>query len=284
MTDPAYRWPGGADAAVLVTFDVDAEAPHLWRARANGARLGELEQRRFGPRQGVFRLLELLAGHDLRVTFYVPAFVARQHPAVIAQIAAGGHELALHGDLHEPPAALSPEKFRAVTRASADVLASVGGQRPVGFRSPSWDMTVEALRILTELGVEHDSSLMGYDHPYWVGDLVEIPVDWAADDAPFYRYVGAGDTRPPTAPRALIDSWWHELAAARRFGSLLNLTMHPWLSGRAGRALALDGLLGEVVASGVWTGTVGELARWHATEHRQAARLDPGELGAPDHV
>ena len=89
MTGPAYRWPGGADAAVLVTFDVDAEAPHLWRARANGARLGELEQRRFGPRQGVFRLLELLAGHDLRVTFYVPGFVARQHPAVVAEIVVG---------------------------------------------------------------------------------------------------------------------------------------------------------------------------------------------------
>lgn len=281
MTAEAYRWPGGASGAVLVTFDVDGEAPHLWRARANGFRVGELEQRRFGPRQGVHRLLELLAGHGLRSTFYVPASVARWYPAVVAEITAAGHELAMHGDLHEPPGDLTPEEFRAVTSESADVLAATGGARPVGYRSPSWDMTVAALEILIELGVEHDSSLMGHDHPYWIGPMVEVPVDWTADDAPFYRYVGAGDTRPPTPPEVLVGSWRHELAAATRFGTLLNLTMHPWLSGRPARALSVDGLLADVVASGLWTGTVGELARWHAAEYSDTTRLDPPDLGAP---
>lgn len=272
-----YLWPDAAPAAVLLTFDVDAEAPHLWRSRNEGPRLAELEQRRFGPRAGVARLLALLDAHQLTGTFYVPGHTVTRHPQVVAEIAAAGHELALHGYLHEPPTQIEPAMFRETMVRSIDALGNVTGAQPTGYRSPSWDMTAAAFEVLRELGITHDSSLMGYDHPYWVGDLVEVPVDWATDDAPFYRYVGKGDTRPPTAPTALIDAWHTELTAACRFGTLLNITMHPWLSGRAARAQALDSLLAAIRASGAWTGTVDALAAWHAANHRQP-RIELDEL------
>jgi peptidoglycan-N-acetylglucosamine deacetylase len=275
-----YPWPDGAPAAALVTFDVDGEAPHLWRSRADGGpRTAELEQRRFGPRRGLSRLLGLLDAHGLRATCYVPGYIARQYPDAVGEITAAGHELALHGDLHEPPGDLDPRRFRELTLRSIDALAGIAGEPPVGFRSPSWDMTPAAFDVLAELGVRYDSSLMGYDHPYRVGDLVEIPVDWATDDAPFYRYVGRGDTRPPTAPAQLAGAWADELAAACRFGSLLNLTMHPWLSGRAARAHALDTLLTAIRDSGAWTGTAAELAAWHASTCADGPRVAVAELG-----
>lgn len=279
-----YVWPDGAPAAVLVTFDVDGEAPHLWRSRTDGGpRTAELEQRRFGPRQGLSRLLSLLDAHSLRATCYVPGYIARRYPDMVREITGAGHELALHGDLHEPPGELEPETFRELTARSIDALTSAGGDPPVGFRSPSWDMTAAAFDVLAELGIRYDSSLMGYDHPYRVGDLVEIPVDWAADDAPYYRYVGRGDTRPPALPAQLACAWAAEVAAACRFGSLLNLTMHPWLSGRAARAHALDGLFAAIRDSGAWTGTTAELATWHASTCTDGPHVAVDGLAEPAH-
>lgn len=283
MSGPRYEWPHGAPTAVLLTFDVDAEAPHLWRSRDGAPRLAELEQRRFGPRQGLARLLDLLADKGLTGTFYVPGYVARRHSAAVADIASAGHELALHGDVHEPPADLSAAAFREVTARSIDALASITGSVPAGFRSPSWDMTRDAFETLTEFGLEHDSSLMGHDRPYWIESLVEIPVHWALDDAPYYRYVGRGDTSPPAPPTTLMRAWLHELRAAVRFGSLLNLTMHPWMSGRAGPALALGELLDAVATAGAWVGTVSDLARWHGDHGDAGERISFDELagGAP---
>lgn len=267
-----YEWPDAAPAAAVLTFDVDGEAPHLWRSAAAGPRLAELEQRRFGPREGLQRLLGLLADHDLSATCYVPGYIVERYPAAVAEIAAAGHEVALHGYLHEPPTEIEVAEFRETTVRSIDAIAAATGHRPVGYRSPSWDMTAAAFDVLTELGIRYDSSLMGHEHPYWVGELVEVPVDWAIDDAPFYRYVGKGDTRSPTPPAVLVDTWLDALAAARRFGSLLHVTMHPWLSGRAARAHAVDRLFTAIEQSDVWTGTVAELADWHAAKHEDGPR------------
>lgn len=273
----SYPWPGDAPAAVVLTFDVDGETPHLWRA-GDDPRLAELEQRRFGPRQGLARLLGMLAEYELTATFFVPGHVAARYGDAVTEITAAGHELALHGYLHEPPGEVDVARFRETTARSIDVLAGITGEPPVGYRSPSWDMTPAAFEVLAELGVCYDSSLMGHDHPYWVGDLVEVPVDWSTDDAPFYRYVGRGDTRPPTPPALLVGAWQDELAAARRFGSLLDITMHPWLSGRAGRAHALDQLFAAIRAGDLWTGTVAKLAAWHAKACADAPRLAVADL------
>lgn len=274
----AYSWPEAAPAAVLLTFDVDAEAPHLWRSKHEGPRVAELEQRRFGPRVGLARLLTLLADHQLPGTFYVPGHTASRYPRAVAEIADAGHEIGLHGYLHEPPTEIERAELRETTARSIDALGNITGVQPTGYRSPSWDMTVAAFEVLHELGLTYDSSLMGYDCPYWVGDLVEIPVDWVTDDAPFYRYVGKGDTRPPTAPATLVDAWHRELEAACRFGTLLNVAMHPWLSGRAARAQQLDSLLTAIGDSGAWTGTTAALAAWHAAKHGQP-RVELHELG-----
>ena len=83
------------------------------------------------------------------------------------------------------------------------------GVRPVGIRTPSWDFSANTLRIIQELGLRYDSSLMADDEPYEIVEdgeptgVVEIPVEWIRDDAPYFnmdRYSGA---RPYTPPRGV---------------------------------------------------------------------------------
>jgi peptidoglycan/xylan/chitin deacetylase (PgdA/CDA1 family) len=260
----AYPWPEGKRAAVCFTFDFDGESPYLWRSRnSHGDEVAELEQRRYGPRRGITNLLSMLDNLRLRATAFVPGWIAHEYPDQAAEVHRRGHELALHGWCHETPSQLSIEDLRQTLDRAANELAGITGSRPVGYRSPSWDMSNGVFDVLDSLGVTYDSSLMGDDRPYEVAGVVEVPVDWATDDAPYYRYV-AGDPRPPTPVGQLRDAWRDEIAAAKAHGTLCMLTVHPWLSGRPARVDALEGLLAAVVEdTELWTPTALELAEHH---------------------
>ncbi len=97
-----YEWSDGIRITVCLSFDVDAESPHVWQVPDPAKRsVAELEQRRFGPRQGVPRILRLLKEFDLKATFYVPGWTAEQYPGLLESIVADNHELGAHGYLHE---------------------------------------------------------------------------------------------------------------------------------------------------------------------------------------
>jgi peptidoglycan/xylan/chitin deacetylase (PgdA/CDA1 family) len=277
-----YPWPGGKRAALCVTFDFDGESPLLWRSRNDPPTgVAELEQRRYGPRRGIHHVLETLAATGIRATFFVPGWIASHYRGAVEAVHAAGHELALHGWCHEPPAAISVDELRETLTRAADLLGDISGTRPVGYRSPSFQMTPAAFDVLAELGLRYDSSVMGDDRPYRIGDLVEVPVDWATDDAIYYRYTG-GEARPPLGAGDLFRAWSAELAGARAAGTLVNLTMHPWLSGRPARVRRLRDLIEDARASGdFWIGTVGELAEHHRGVDGPGTEVDTDEIGWP---
>lgn len=259
-----YPWPRGHRGACVISVDVDGEVPLLWRSRGESLRLAELEQRRFGPRAGLPRLLDLFADANITASFYVPGYYVDTYPRQVAAIAEAGHEIGLHGYLHEPPTQVSKSDFRAALERGTDSILEVVGVRPAGFRSPSWDMTADAFDALVEFGLGYDSSMMGLDLPYRLGGITEIPVQWTLDDAPFYRYVGAGTSSyPPVRPKELAARWCEELDAAGTYNTLAVITVHDWLSGRATAASALSEVLQHLQDSGLWCATAREVARWH---------------------
>jgi hypothetical protein len=89
---------------------------------------------------------------------------------------------------------------------------------------------------------------MGNDVPYWVGEpgrqLVELPVHWSLDDAPYYSYMPvAGRTAPMATPQDVLTAWQWEFDGAYRHGRAFMLTMHPHTTGRFARLEALDRLV-----------------------------------------
>ncbi len=279
--DHNYVWPDGKKAAAVISIDFDGPSPYLWATRdSDASAMGELELRRFGPRQGIFRLLKLFEDLDLRISAYVPGAVAIAERNTLAALLSSGHEVAMHGYMHEKVTQLGGDQLMVVLEKSAKALEAAGVEAPFGYRSPSWELTVEALGALGEFGVDYDSSLMGYDHPYWMSNLVEVPVQWPLDDAIFYRYV-PGSNWPPVTPSEVVAGWKLELDGAKRYGSLFMLTMHPWLSGRAGRMLALAELLEEYRDDDeIWWTTAKEVAQYHrltyGAEPHESPRL--GEI------
>ncbi|MCK7494496.1 MAG: polysaccharide deacetylase family protein [Comamonadaceae bacterium] len=97
-------------------------------------------------RVGVPRILKLLADRGIRASFFVPAVSALLHPDEQRRVIDAGHEIGLHGWIHElnsvlPEAAERDLHFRSMpTRWSA-----ITGVRPVGMRTPSWDFSPATL-------------------------------------------------------------------------------------------------------------------------------------------
>ena len=264
---PAYAWPQGRSSAFCFTVDVDAHSPLLWGLREQPASklVGQFEQRLFGPRVGIWRLLDLLARHDIRGSFFVPAVVAETFPELLPAFVERGHEVGLHGFFHEIVAHTSDAEFSAALDASLALFQRQVGLTPKGFRSPAWEMTPHMMAELHARGM-YDSSLSGFDNPYTLGGVVEVPVQWAIDDAVYFKFLGGGvDHWPPSASRPVLETWTDEWETLHAEGGLFMLTVHDWISGRAHRIRLLDTLLSTVARTpGAWIATVGEVAAYHA--------------------
>ncbi|MEU8352236.1 hypothetical protein AB0C60_23155, partial [Streptomyces sp. NPDC048845] len=145
--------------------------------------------------------------------------------------------------------------------------ASLTGTRPTGIRTPSWDFSDSTLETVLGLGFSYDSSLMADDEPYEVlargtrTGLVEIPVDWIRDDAPYFTMDRYGSVRPHTRPRDVLEIWTDEFDAAYRDGGVFQLTLHPHVIGHRSRLVVLRELLDHISAHpGVWFTTHSGLA------------------------
>jgi len=113
------------------------------------------------------RLLDLLARHGVRATFYILGYVAERHPELVQRIDAAGHEIGSHSYWHRLVYDLSPEEFRDDLRRSRDLLQGLIGKPVTTFRAPSFSITrrsLWALEILAEEGFTTDSSIFPVRH------------------------------------------------------------------------------------------------------------------------
>jgi peptidoglycan/xylan/chitin deacetylase (PgdA/CDA1 family) len=259
-------WPGGARVAVALSFDPDHETLPL---RDGETSPGKLSQGEYGSRAAAPRILRLLEARGVRASFYMPAVSALLHPSEARSYVAAGHELALHGWIHERNVQLAAKDERELLFRSADTLEQIVGVRPVGIRTPSWDFSHHTLDVIRELGLLYDSSLMADDDPYEIladgvpTGVVEIPVEWIRDDAPYFvmdRFTGS---RPYTPPRAVLGIWQDEFDQAYAEGGLFQLTLHPHISGHRSRLVVLSELLDHIAGhQGVWYATHAEVAEY----------------------
>ena len=236
------RWPHGNRAACAFTFDLDAET--LWLARGVNEPV-TLSQGSFGVLEALPRILDLLRQVDVVASFFVPAWVAEHHPDAVKRIVAGGHEVGCHGDVHEKVSDLDAEREEAILLRSLDVLTRQAGRRPIGYRAPAWQLSPRTLALLARHGFEYSSNMMDRLHPYLhaaAGDrrLVEIPVSWVLDDAPFFMFTGQ---RAMQAPGPVLQGWLTELDGITEVGGVTNFTFHPQIIGRPSRFACLRELL-----------------------------------------
>jgi peptidoglycan-N-acetylglucosamine deacetylase len=267
------QWPNGARCAIALSFDSDHETNEL---RDGGESIGKLSQGQYGNRQGVPRILDMLAAHDVKASFFVPAVVALLYPDEQRRVVAEGHEIGIHGWIHERNSALPPEAERELQMRAADALERIAGVRPVGIRTPSWDFSPHTLAITRDMGLRYDSSLMADVDCYELlldgqpTGVTELPVEWIRDDAVYFNMNRFAGLRPYTPPSDVFDIFKREFDGAYREGGMFQLTMHPHISGYRSRIWILEELIRYIKGhDDVWFAThhdIVEYARTHAQQ------------------
>jgi peptidoglycan/xylan/chitin deacetylase (PgdA/CDA1 family) len=266
-------WPDGNRCAVAFSFDCDHEAYELG---GGGAAVGRLAWGEFGRRVGVPRILQVLTRHDVTATFFVPAVCALIDASEVPRIRDAGHEVGIHGWIHENNSTLDGVTERDLTLRACDVLQEQLGDRPVGFRSANWDLSWNTIQILCDMGLEYDSSLMADESCYELlldgkaTGIVEVPVEWLRDDAVYLMFNREPATRPWTTPDEVFAIFRRELDAAFDEGGLFQLVMHPFVIGYRSRIWILEKLIEHAKSKGgVWFGTHAQVARWVRTNSSQ---------------
>ena len=112
------------------------------------------------------KLLDLLAAHHIKATFFVIGENVVQHPELVQRAAREGHEIGNHSWSHPYLAKMSDEGLRQQLQKTDDAIKSATGARPTLLRPPYGSLTEHQKKWL------HNE--FGYQIILWDVD----PLDW----------------------------------------------------------------------------------------------------------
>ena len=145
-------------------------------------------------------------------------------------------------------------------------------------------MTPITLDLVRDGGMIYSSNLMDDAWPYLhpgTPPVVELPVQWPLEDAPFFMFNPHLASRPMAMPEAVLRMWQEEFLGARDFGGMFHLTLHPQLTGHPSRLRMLRRLV-ETIKSrdDVWIATCEDVARHRLDQVAQPAQARDRPRGA----
>jgi peptidoglycan-N-acetylglucosamine deacetylase len=144
------------------------------------------------------RLLDLLDQLGLRITVFVVGQDAalEQNQAMLAPIAAAGHEIGNHSFHHEPWLHLySPEQIDEEISAAENAIELATGRLPIGFRGPGYSQSPAVLNCLARRGYQYDASTL----PTVLGPLART-----------YYFFNASLSREERQQRRRLFGGWSE--------------------------------------------------------------------------
>jgi peptidoglycan/xylan/chitin deacetylase (PgdA/CDA1 family) len=263
-------WKEKGKCAVAIGFDFDAET--LWMARGLKT-ASPMSRGKYGAYIGIPRILRLCRERDIKLTFFVPGWVAEHYGPVVEQMVAEGHEVAHHGWLHDDPNSMSVEQEEEEFLRGIEVFKKLG-ITPGGYRSPAFDLGPNTLNLLMKNKYLYDTSMMAHESPYFITEngadsgVIELPVSWELDDAPYYLFnIKPTYRRGMADPDMVVRVWQREFDWAYRESSFYLLTLHPQITGRGYRMDALGQVLDYIKKyPDVWITTHKEIAEFYKTK------------------
>jgi peptidoglycan-N-acetylglucosamine deacetylase len=268
MIENPIKWPNDARCAVAITFDMDTDSIlHVADPKTADTKICSASWLRYDT-IAIPRLLRMYERYQIKQTFFIPGWTAEHYPETVNSIVEAGHEIALHGYLHEKPNTLSAHEEEYWFMRGLDAIRSVTGVQPRGFRAPNYRFSKHTINYLIREQFLYDSSLMGDDVPYVIegdsGSLIELPTEWVMDDWPQYTYNSEiGYTMQPNSPDRAMEVFMAEFEAAWEYGGLWISVWHPFVSGRLARCSRIDKMIRYMVEKGgVWFATLAEIASY----------------------
>ena len=187
-------------------------------------------------------MLELLAETNTKATFFILGHLAAFRKNLVKDIAAAGHEMALHGQNHEAMFTLNHQQAKEDITASYKIVTDITGQAVYGYRAPYFSIKKEnlwLLEILADTGLTYDSSIFPMELPrYGIAgfspydtlyklpngkEIVELPMTTASFMNRTWPVAGGGYIR--LMPEVLIKRVFKNFEKSRKDSMIY---MHPY--------------------------------------------------------
>jgi allantoinase len=222
--------------------------------------------RDYGPRVGVWRMMEVLAKHGVKVTAALNSDVCKFYPELIKAGCEQGWEWMAHGKNNSSLfTKLSEADESAIIREVIDTIQGATGVRPRGWLSPALSETHNTPDLLAEAGIEYTANWVNDEQPYSMkvrkGSLVSLPYAIELNDIPAFLDLKQSGEAFATMVRDTFDVLHEEGATQPRF---MAISLHPFLIGHPHRSKPFERALDYIKRKGdVWFATGSEILDWH---------------------
>jgi peptidoglycan/xylan/chitin deacetylase (PgdA/CDA1 family) len=276
---PKVEWPDGKRLAVQIAVNYEAAGERNVLYGDKGPEVFGGEIPGYGPqterdlsmetvfeyetRVAVWRLLDLFDRHNIKTTFFAVAKSLEANPEAARSIVQRGHEVCSHGYRWIEHFKLTRKQEAEEIRKAVALIKKVTGDRPVGWycREPSVN-TVEL--VAKEGGFLYDSDFCNDDLPYYVKANRKkfLIVPYTLDVNDFHFLLNRFSTSDEFF-QYVKDSFDYLRRESRTNGKMMTVAVHVRVSGRPGRAVALDRFLDYAKQfDDVWFATRVDIAKW----------------------
>lgn len=262
---PHPHWPGQARLAInfVINYEEGAERCLLNGDPESEGFLGELPDSppligkrdlgqesvfEYGARAGFWRLRRIFSERRLPVTVYAVGLALARNPGAARAMKASGWEVASHAWRWIDYAGVPEEIEREHVRLCIETHEALLGERPVGWYGSRVSDNTRRL-IVEDGGFLYDSDAYSDDLPFWNYEHgrphLIIPYTLDTNDMRFASAAGFPDGSSfLTYLKDAFDLLYLEGMTAPK---MLTVGLHCRLSGRPGRAAALERFLDHVM-------------------------------------
>ncbi len=281
---PRFRWPQSKRLACFVGLNIE----HFWPGKVATSRTMVTAQlpvdplnhgwRDYGPRVGVWRIVDLLDELRIPASAIVNADALAEYPEVIRAGLARDWGWVAHGRTNSAlwTGFESGEEQRMLKGIVADFDAALG-RRPMGWLGPALTETAQTLPLLADLGFTYTMDWTADDQPFPVevagARFVSVPYSNELNDIPAFIDQGLSG---PDFGQAIVDQFEVLYREADRWpGGVMAIPIHPFLVGQPFRFRHFEQALRHIRDhDDVWFCTSDDIAAWyleHAYDEAVAA-------------
>ena len=294
---------------IQVCINPHFDAVSLWIGSFGGADSPcDISRGVFGAKRGVPRLLDLFKKYGITTTWHLTGHSMESFPKAAEMVVNAGHEIGIHGYLHENPIAMTRQQEADVLDKSIELAQALTGKKPTGYAAPWCEFSPNTIDLLMSRGITHDTSLMEDDfHPYYLRkgdswtkidytkkaadwmkpwkagqyvDIVEFPISWHLDDAPPTMFVKTFPNSHGWVTGQDLGQIWldHFDWVYRHFDyAIYPIAIHPDASGKPHVLMAMERLIDHMMRhSGVRMMTHKDMAADYRKRAPFGSGKDPG--------
>jgi allantoinase len=230
--------------------------------------------RDYGPRVGIWRMMDVLDKHRLRASVLLNADVCERYPQIIEEGKRRGWAWLAHGKNNSIfEAGMSRDEERAYLGEVVATIARATGQQPRGWLGPALTETFDTPELLAELGLSYLLDWCNDDQPFPLkvraGRMISVPYSIELNDISLF--VGKSLSGQDFA-QMVMDQFDVLYEEGQRSGRVMCLALHPFIINQPFRHKYLDQALGYIAGhDAVWLATSDEIAEWYlANAYEQA--------------